>query len=356
MDPCQDQAALFHKRLAVGPKSNRCLLHAVREVGSSFLCCGNKDLCLVSKPIGYHYPRQSLHSAQAVLLRPRVVDIHWHHGVVPLQMCGVDRLRIGSGHRCGGADRCCARGLDCFGSNLNMDQAARTSHLSPDHQAEGHQSRHWVFQEQDHLGLSSCCLHRGHLDRSNHQQVQQRNWHMGQRLQRHELVGHHYLLQRGSSQTAALEAPVGLLGDQVVVPHCNLEESHLMALEAHHSSRCHLVAPLHSSLLTVAHRMVHSQVAVGIQQVGIQAAGNHPTVSTQVGILVGIRHKVLVGMARSSRPVVGMHPVVADHILPLKGKAEEGPFLWIFCGSALLLLVVSNHSAQLRPCVSSQKV
>jgi len=168
MDPCQDQAALFHKRLAVGPKSNRCLLHAVREVGSSFLCCGNKDLCLVSKPIGYHYPRQSLHSAQAVLLRPRVVDIHWHHGVVPLQMCGVDRLRIGSSRRCGGAHRYCTRGLGWFGSDPNMDQAAQKSRLLPDHQAEGRHPHQAVLQDWDHLGSSNCCWHRDHLGHSNH--------------------------------------------------------------------------------------------------------------------------------------------------------------------------------------------
>jgi len=165
---------------------------------------------------------------------------------------------------------------------------------------------------------------------------------------------HHYTLQRGSSQEAVLEAPGGFLEDLVVAPHCHWEDGHLMApaARAHHSSRCHLVVPLlHSNLLKVVHPMRDSQV-VGIQQVGIRAAGNRQVVvgTLRVGSLGS-----LVEVGRNSQLAVGMCPVAEGHILPLEGTAVvEGPCPWTFCGSALLLLAVSSHSAQLRPSVLNQ--
>jgi len=142
---------------------------------------------------------------------------------------------------------------------------------------------------------------------------------------------HHYTLQRGSSQEAVLEAPGGFLEDLVVAPHCHWEDGHLMApaARAHHSSRCHLVVPLlHSNLLKVVHPMRDSQV-VGIQQVGIRAAGNRQVVvgTLRVGSLVEVRHRsLLVRVGRSSQPAVGMRPVAVGHILPLEGTAVvEGP-------------------------------
>jgi len=97
---------------------------------------------------------------------------------------------------------------------------------------------------------------------------------------------------------------------------------------------------------------------VGIPSVGILVAGSRQVVgslkvgSLKVGSLVGVRHRrQLVRVSHSSRPAVDMHLVVAVHILPLE---VEGPCLWTFCGSALLLLAVSSHSAQPHPCASNQ--